>query len=278
MKTRPGRPGRTTGKFGSRSIAFRPKPHQRTYTPPNCWKGPFRFFDLPPELRDYILKIIILNWDANNKDIIHLFLSCQRIYAEAATIFYREVYLDNMHLRGTADPFLTGSVTGIAPRQYVQTLTIRFVMKDQIYLFGESYGTALREMVDGGKLQLLQLEIGSRFPNFEFWGIPDETFACDKIRVKGKQGEDMVILAPNFITKTPFQNFLKFLEEFKIPKTVYVDANDHAKFWCLFHHVHPSGERCGGEWIGNTRVLKIQWRSLVRSLKGAQLVEPTKDC
>ncbi|KAI1455844.1 hypothetical protein F4805DRAFT_468433 [Annulohypoxylon moriforme] len=268
------------GKFGSRSIQFRPKPSQKTYKPPNCWKGPFQFFDLPPELRDYILRLIILDWDVNDRDIVHLFLTCQRIYAEAAAIFYREVYLDNMHLRGTADPFLAGTITSVAPRQYVQTLTIRFAMKDQIYLFGGLYGTVLREMVEGGKLQRLQLEIGSRFPNFEFWGLEDETYACDNIRVTGKHGEAIVMSAPRFITKTPFQNFLKFLEESKIPKiALYVDAEDHAKFWCPFHRAHPSGKRCEGEWLGAARrVLRIQCSSLVKVLKGAQPVDPTKNC
>ncbi|KAI1444074.1 hypothetical protein F5Y02DRAFT_419391 [Annulohypoxylon stygium] len=267
------------GKFGSRSIAFRPKPSQKTYTPPKCWKGPFQFFELPPELRDHILKLVILDWDVHDKDIIHLFLTCQRLYSEAAAIFYREVYLDNMSLRGTADPFLTGAITRVAPRQFVQTLTIRFAIKDQIYLFGESYGSALREMAEGGKLQRLQLEIGSRFPNWEFWGIEDDTFTCEDIRVVGKQGEPLVIKAPRFITKTPFQNFLKFLEESKIPKiAIYVDANDHSKFWCLFHRAHPSGKRCEGEWKGNLRVLRVQWQALVKFLKGAQPVNPTKDC
>ncbi|KAI1209719.1 uncharacterized protein F4807DRAFT_426010 [Annulohypoxylon truncatum] len=279
MKTRPVKPSRTMKRFGSRSIALRPKPAQKTYTPPKCWNGPFEFFNLPPELRDHILELIILDWDTHNRDIVHLFLTCHRIYAEAAAIFYREVYLDNMHLRGTADPFLTGTITRVAPRQYVQTLTIRFAMKDQIYLFGESYGSALREMVEEGKLQRLQLEIGSRFPNFEFWGIEDETSSCDDIRVTGKQGEKLVISAPRYITKTPFQNFLKFLEESNIPKIVlYVDADDHSKFWCLFHRAHPSGKRCEGEWISATRVLRIQWQSLVKVLKGAQPVKPTKDC
>ncbi|KAI2468708.1 hypothetical protein F4781DRAFT_432086 [Annulohypoxylon bovei var. microspora] len=265
------------GKFGSRSIAFRPKPTQKTRTSPNCWKGPFQFFNLPPELRDHILKLIILDWDVDNRDVVHLFLTCQRLFAEAAAIFYQEVYLDNMHLRGTADPFLTGPITRVAPRQYVRTLTIRFFMKEQIDLFGESYGTALREMNEGGKLQHLQLEIGSHFPSAGFWGCKEDMFSCDDIRVTTLKGEEMVICAPRFITKTPFQNFLKFLEESKIPKiALYVDADDHLNFWCHFHRAHPSGQKCEGEWKGTARALKIPYMNVIKALKGAQLVKPSK--
>ncbi|KAI1104592.1 hypothetical protein F4804DRAFT_182119 [Jackrogersella minutella] len=266
------------GKFGSRSIANRPKPFQKPYTPPKCWKGPFRLFDLPPELRDHILRILILDEDVTHKDIVHLFLTCQSVYAEAASIFYQEVYLDNMQLRGMADPFLTGALTRVAPRQYVRTLTIKFSMKDQIYLFGESYGTALQEMADEGKLQHLQLEIGNRFPSYEFWGWEEEFFAYDDIRVSDfSKGIKTVIKAPRFITRPPFQNFLKFLEESRIPKIVlYIEANDHSKFWCLFHRAHPSGKECEGDWKGTARVLKIQCSSLVKALKGAEPVDGGK--
>ncbi|KAF3057140.1 hypothetical protein GL218_06057 [Daldinia childiae] len=263
------------GKFGSRSIAFRPKASPARKPPVKYWKGPFRFFDLPPELRDHILKLILLDWDSTSKDAVYLFLTNKRIYAEAASIFYYEVLLDNMHLKGTADPFLAGSLTAVTPRLYVRNLIIRFLMKEQMHLFGEVYGTALQEMTSNGKLQSLRLEIGSRFPCYEFWGYEDELFVYDNIRIVAEKWKGMVISAPLFITKEPFQNFLKFLEESKIPKIrLFVDAEDHSKFWCMFHRPHPSGKKCDGEWRGNAKVLKIQWTSLVKALKGAKAVEP----
>ncbi|KAI1463162.1 uncharacterized protein F4812DRAFT_447831 [Daldinia caldariorum] len=268
------------GKFGSRSIAFRRKTPSIKYSPTKCWNGPFRYFDLPPELRDNILRLILLDWDSTSKDAVHLFLTSKRIYADAASIFYYEVLLDNMHLKGTADPFLAGALTAVTPRLHVRNLIIRFLMKEQMYLFGEVYGTALREMASRGKLQSLRLEIGSRFPCYEFWGFEDELFTYDDVRVVGGKGKGTVIKAPLFVTKKPFQNFLKFLEESEIPKiTLFVDAEDHSKFWCLFHRSHPSGKKCGGEWKGNARVLKIHWSSLVRALKGTEAVTPVrKDC
>ncbi|OTB05075.1 hypothetical protein M426DRAFT_320132 [Hypoxylon sp. CI-4A] len=273
------------GKFGSKSIAYRPgrlfpfyPPYQ---SPAKYWKGPFRFFDLPPELRDQILRLILLEWDSAQKDTVHLFLTCRRIYEEAASVFYYEVLLDNMHLKGTADPFLTGPLTRVSPRQYVRNLVIRFSLKEQINLFGETYGTALQEMAEKGRLQDLRLEVGSLFPNPDFWGFEDELSAYESIRVTNKAGKESFILAPLFITKAPFQNFLKFLDESKIPKiTLFVDAEDHETFWCLFHRPHPSGKRCEGEWKGNSKMLKVQHSNLVKCFKGARAEKPTwiKDC
>ncbi|KAI1375415.1 hypothetical protein F4677DRAFT_137200 [Hypoxylon crocopeplum] len=268
------------GKFGSRSIAFRPKQSRTNPTLIRCWKGPFRFFDLPPELRDHILRLLILGWNSSHKDAIHLFLTCQRIYVEAASIFYREVLLDDMHLRGTGAPFLTGPLTKLAPRQYVRDLIIRFTMKEQLHLFGESYGAALSEMAAKGKLKYLRLEIGSRFPCSEFWGYEDELFVYDDIRLAAGKGKGTVISAPLFVTRAPFQNFLTFLDESKIPKiALFVDAEDHSKFWCRFHRIHPTGKKCDGEWKGTARLLKIYYSNLIEALRGAQATGQTqKDC
>ncbi|KAI1414878.1 hypothetical protein F5Y13DRAFT_157425 [Hypoxylon sp. FL1857] len=195
-------------------------------------------------------------------------------------MFYYDFSLGKACLTGKGDPFLTGSLTRVAPRQYVRNLTMRFEIKEEIYLFGEAYGTALNQMAEEGKLQHLRLEIGSPFPSLEFWGYEDELFVYDNIRVAGGKGKGMVISGPILLTKTPFQNFLRFLDESKIPKiTLWVDAGDHSKFWCQFHRVHQKGRACDGEWKGRARCLKIHCPSLVKALRGAQVVEPARnDC
>ncbi|KAI1384064.1 uncharacterized protein F4822DRAFT_59810 [Hypoxylon trugodes] len=265
------------GKYrGNRSILFRQKPPQKYVSPKNCWNGPFRFFDLPAELRDQILKLVILESDST-KYTVRLFLTCQSIYAEAATIFYEEVYLDNMRLKGTVDPFLAGQLTRVAPRQYVRNLTIRFPMNEHISLFGGTYGTALREMVEEGRLQNLRLEVGSRFPCYEFWGLEeDDMFTYGNVRLPDQRGGWTVASMPLLVTREPFQTFLKFLEEFRgVKASLYIDARDHLKFWCPFHRLPPSPKECGGDWRGSAAALKIQCSVLVRVFKGAHPVGPT---
>ncbi|OTA68582.1 hypothetical protein K449DRAFT_461419 [Hypoxylon sp. EC38] len=240
------------GKFGSRSIAFRPQLNNvsekhRAIT--KYWTGPFRFFDLPPELRDHILKLLLFDSCASGRYPARLFLICRRIYAEAASIFYDEVFLENMGLSGTPDRFLTTSLTRVAPRQYVRNLRMRFEIKDQIHLVGELYSTALNEMAEEGNLQHLRLEIENCFPSCEFWGYEDDLSAYDDILVPGGKGKGTVISGPLFIMRAPFQSFLKFLDESKIPKiTLLVDARDHSEFWCPFHRVHSKGRKCDGQW------------------------------
>ncbi|KAH9989367.1 hypothetical protein F4779DRAFT_632187 [Xylariaceae sp. FL0662B] len=262
------------GKFGSRSIAFRPKQSQTTYQPSKFWRGPFRFFDLPPELRDHILRLVLLSWDSPHKDVLHLFLTSRRMYTEAASMFYHEVLLDNTQLKGTADPFLTGPLTSVTPRIHVRNLIIRFSMRDQIHTFGESYGTALRGMAEHGNLQHLRLEILECFPSSSFWGLGDDLY-YDDVQLVVRDPTSLETWAPLIITTPKFQNFLKFLDELNIPKvTLWVDAEDHYTFWCPFHRAHPSGKKCGGEWRGKAKLLRVQWKRMFQVYRGAQVARP----
>ncbi|KAI2604254.1 uncharacterized protein GGS25DRAFT_453130 [Hypoxylon fragiforme] len=260
------------GKFGSRSIASRPKPFQtnRISAKHSSWKGPFRFFDLPSELRYHILKLILLEGGFTHSDVIHLFQTCQQVYAEAASMFYHEVYLDNLHFEEVVNTFLTGPFTRVAPRQYVRNLTIKFALKEHVHLFGESYGAAINAMAEKGTLQTLRLEIGNNFPCNEFWGDEDETCVYEDVRVAAGKGKGAVLSAPLFITEMPFQSFLRFLEGSKVPKiTLHVEADDHSKLWCPFHRSPPSGAKCDGEFMGFPGLLRIKTRSLIGTLKGA---------
>ncbi|XXH03060.1 hypothetical protein Hte_009450 [Hypoxylon texense] len=259
------------GKFGSRSIAFRPKPAGSTQVPPKRRTAPFRFLDLPPELRDHIIEIILR--DAH-EDVLHLFLTCQQIYAATASLFYHHV---SIQLRDDIHPLLLGSLTRVSARQNVQNLRIRFTMKESESFLDRLYGTTLREMAEKGSLQQLRIEIGSCFPNDEFWGW-DESYGYGDIRIGPGKGQ--VILAPLFVTKPWFQSFVTFLGDVKALKiSLYVDAEDHDNFWCMFHRAHSSGEKCDGWWKGKSQALKIHRSSLVKTLKGATLATPVqKEC
>ncbi|KAI1772641.1 hypothetical protein F4818DRAFT_134484 [Hypoxylon cercidicola] len=259
------------GKFGSRSIAFRPKPTGTTYIPPKRRNEPFRFLDLPPELRDHILEIILL-------DSIYplpLLLTCQQVYAEAASLFYHDVSLSRIQLGESFHPFLQGPFTRVSAWQHIQNLRVRFTMREKA-LFLEGLCAALRGMDERGRLQHLRIEIGSCFPGDEFWGW-EELSVCHDIRVSPGKGKGQVISAPLFVTMPWFQKFIHFLDDSTIPKTsLYVDAEDHDKFWCMFHRAHPSGEKCDGWWKGKSKVLKISRSNLVKTLKGAIPVTPVE--
>ncbi|KAH9903812.1 hypothetical protein F4778DRAFT_100560 [Xylariomycetidae sp. FL2044] len=270
---------RPRNTFGSRSIALRPKHLSGTFVPPWKPRGPFRFLDLPPELRNHIIRLVILDWNSTHKDVVHLFLACHQVYAEAASMFYYEVVLDNTQLvKDVTDPFLVGRLSRLSPRLYVRDLTIKFCIEDQIQLFSEVYPQTLQEMVENGNLRHLRLEIGSNWPSYGFWGL-GEALYCDEVRlVTGKRkGAETEITAPLFVTKPPFQNFLKFLRESTVPKiAVFVNSFDHHTFWCQFHRVHSSGKPCEGEWEGKARWLKVDRIKLYKALKGARQLRPTE--
>ncbi|KAI0178573.1 hypothetical protein GGR52DRAFT_532658 [Hypoxylon sp. FL1284] len=261
------------GKFGSRSIALRPKPTGTTKVSTKRRNGPFRFLDLPPELRNHIIEIILLSTEYLHQDILHLFLSCQQIYSEAASQFYHHVSLDSIQLGESLHPFLAGTLSRVSARQHVHTLRVRFTMREKAYII-DGLCTALRDMAEKGRLQHLRIEIGSCFPGNEFWGWDESHTYCD-VRVGSGKGKGQVITAPLFITKPWFQTFVNFLGDTRIPKTsLHVDAEDHDKFWCPFHRAHPSGEKCDGWWKGKSKFLKISRPNLVKALKGAVPITP----
>ncbi|KAL7620673.1 hypothetical protein AAE478_009668 [Parahypoxylon ruwenzoriense] len=252
-------------------IAARPNSPQRGNASAESREGLFRFFDLPPELRDNILRFALFDSDLTHRDVFRLFLTCHQMYAETAPLFYHEVVLDNRQLKGAADPFLAEPLTALSPRQFVRNLTIRFP-REQIYLFGGSYGIALHWMAEKGNLRFLRLEMVTSWASTgSSVSIHDDYFVFDHIRLAPEKGDSNVILGPLFITRPPFQNFLKFLRESKIPKIrLYIDAESHPLFWCLFHPAPPSGRECRGCWGNEPRLLKIYLRTMFKNLSGAQ--------
>ncbi len=257
--------------------------------------GPFPFFRLPPELRAEILALVLADEGAPHRDVLGLFLACGRMYREAASIFYHDVCLDNTQSRGIADPFLAGggggggpasAASALTPRRFVRRLTISFFLRGHVHLFAESYGPALRDMAENGRLEHLRLEIGSAFPAAGFWGgggggDNDVRILLRAPPATGKkgsgQGTGEIYHAPRFVTRPPFQGFLRLLPELGIPEVrLYVSAEDHHGFWCAFHREHPSGAACGGEWKGGAKFLRIRWKAAVRALKGARVAPPVK--
>ncbi|KAI1484433.1 hypothetical protein F5X96DRAFT_450565 [Biscogniauxia mediterranea] len=291
----------------TRPIPYRPRPKIQPARQPAAlvarWKprGPFRFLDLPPELRTHILELAILDW-TSHRDVVSLFLTCRALYAEAASVFYHEVLLDDSTsarlLKRTrsaaapaANPFLAGALSPLSPRLHVRALTVRFCADDQIRAFADLYAGALRDMAARGSLRSLRLEVGSKFPADDFWGgtatASDDDdddnddggdLSCDNVRLLGGGGAQRdvdEVWAPAFVATPAFQAFLGFLQDSGIPRvTLYVDAGEHNKLWCPFHRVHSSGAPCEGEWPGKVMLLKVDRKKLVRTLMGVQIAEP----
>ncbi|KAI6086669.1 hypothetical protein F4821DRAFT_123769 [Hypoxylon rubiginosum] len=251
------------GKFGSRSIAFRPKPTGTKDVRPKWQNGPFRFLDLPPEIRNEIIEILLLDLDV---DPLPLLLACHQTYAEAGSIFFR--YIETEYNGLGLPSFLDGRTTRVSSRQYVQDLRMRFCIGSRTESFGNLCPT-LRDMAETGRLQNLRIEIGRFFPDNEFWGCDDPDGLGDFCVGPGL-GTGQVISAPLYVAKPWFQDFVSFLGDSGIPKTsLYVEAEDHDKFWCMFHRTHPSGKACDGWWKGVSHLLKIDRSSLVKTLMGA---------
>lgn len=217
---------------------------------------------------------MILERCSTHKDVLNLFLTCGSMYSEAASIFYREVVLDTTQSRGTTDPFLSGQSNRFSSRRHVRNMTIKFYMKDHMHLFHEKYAPALKDMVEQGKLQSLQLEIRSRFPSAEFWGGDQDVSLPETLRLIAGRNKDTEIIAPRFVAKRPFQSFLKFLKESNVPQIrLYIPSNDHHEFWCAFHRTHATGKECNGEWKGTASILRVKWKAVLKSLRGAQVVK-----
>ncbi|KAI1342763.1 hypothetical protein F5Y15DRAFT_267925 [Xylariaceae sp. FL0016] len=261
--------------IGNKSIALRPKSRK---APPPKWKptGPFRLFDLPPELRNQILEYAILNW-GRHRDVLHVFLSCRGLYEAAAPMFYQEVLLDNTALKGAPDPFLTSTLTELSPRLHVRSISIRFCMEDQRRSFGSLYGNALRAMAERGNLRAIRLEIERRFPSEEFWGLADGRFCEDTVGIVSKALPHAEVSAPAFVVRPWFQGFLKFLaaDNAGAEVSLYVDGWDHFDFWCMFHRKPEMGQPCWTSGAGKGKTdLEIDRKRLVKMFKGAQLGTP----
>lgn len=263
------------------SVAFRSKPitSRNHQTKKGAWEpsGTFNFFDLPPELRTHIFNLLLD--DPKFKGVLSLLLTSERMYSEVATMFYRDVLLDATSSRGLPDPFLTGAVTRVTPRRHVQSLAVNFYLKDHMHLFHERYLGSVRDMVGHGNLQSLRLEVHSRFPSLDFWGEVTDRWSQEHWLATGKR-KDREVKAPYFVSKEPFQSFLRFLREANVPLLrLFVDANDHYEFWCPFHPAHPAGvDECGGEWKGQSRraLLEVDWRGVVKVFAGAKVLKPAR--
>lgn len=258
--------------MGKATLAFRSKPVSSRSHRLNTarWKpsGSFPFFDLPPELRRQILENLVQDLTTSHNDVLSLFLTCARLYSETASLFYYEVVLDTTRSRGKPDSFLTGPSTRINPRRHVRTLTIQFYIRDHSHLFYSRYGLVIRDMVEHGNLQRLELEIHSAFPSADFWGNGDQS--TEEIEFFSKR-KGKGLAGPRFVAEPPFQSFLRFLKDANVPQLrLYVASYDHHPFWCQFHRAHASGEDCDGDWVGKSKRLKLNWKQMNQIFKGVR--------
>lgn len=259
--------------MGKATIAFRSKPisSRSGQLKPVQWKpsGPFRFFDLPPELRRRILEDVIQELTTGRKDVLSLFLTCERLHSETASLFYNEVVIDTTRCRGKADPFLIGRATRISPRRHVKVLSIQFHVKEYAHFFYARYAAPIQDMVEHGVLRRLQLEIHSQFPSADFWGHGDDDHVDFITKRNG-----MELSGPRFVAEKPFQSFLKFLRDTKVFQLrIYVEASDHHPFWCPFHRAPTAGAICDGEWKGKTKMLKINWKQVIKIFIGVRAAD-----
>ncbi|KAI0410078.1 hypothetical protein F4802DRAFT_543268 [Xylaria palmicola] len=265
------------GTFGSKSIALRPGP-SHGQTAATRWKprGFFRLFDLPPELRAQIFHFALLGCE-EQVQVLRLLLVCKALYAETADIFYHHVWLDLTERTGPPG-LLAGPLTPLSPRLHVRTMDLKIYPKSNLRAFNDLYVPLLREMAGRGSLRALRLEINGRFPRLDFWtdhwSDDDEDFCEAEVPLAVGPGADVAYLGPAFLAAEPFQAFLAFLADPRVPKvSLYISGADHYKFWCECHRRASSrlGLPCeGGSWRGKSARLKVNQRHLLRLFRGAR--------
>ncbi|KAH7032745.1 uncharacterized protein B0I36DRAFT_361518 [Microdochium trichocladiopsis] len=294
-----------------RRIAFRSKPVSRNSAPGKQryaiqWQpsGPFRFLDLPPELRADILRLAIAD-ARRHHTLVNMMLVCEQLHDEVASVARKSTVIDLTKRSGTvthlADAFSSVSSNArVSLWRHVGSLVICMYLVDHINVFCNSLGTALQHMTQHNSLRSLRLEIRSKFPSDDFWGSPanatdgDSRDSVDEAntasgrdvwqysyfttgstrRTKGLRETD--IFAPNLISTLPFQDLLKFLYQCEVPHISFlVDASDHHRFWCAFHQKTKAVQdfatvACAGIPPG-ARHADIDWRELIRAFAGARL-------
>ncbi|TGJ86682.1 hypothetical protein E0Z10_g2078 [Xylaria hypoxylon] len=265
--------------FGSKSIAFRPKP-SLGLSAATRWrpKGPFRLFGLPPELRAEILNFALLNCE-EQVQVLQIFLASRRLYTEAAAIFYHDIWLDITDR--TEPPGLLAELTApLSPRLHVRTMDLKIYPKNNLRSFNEVYVPLLREMAEQGGLHTLHLEINGRFPRLDFWTdhwSDDDEFCETEIPLLIGPETNIEYLGPAFLAAQPFQAFLDFLSDPRIPKVaLYTSSADHYQFWCDCHRKLSSklGLPCsGGSWRGKSKRLKVNQKHLLRLFRSARAVQ-----
>ncbi|KAI0799475.1 hypothetical protein GGR55DRAFT_483590 [Xylaria sp. FL0064] len=264
--------------FGSKSIALRPKPsHGQSTTSRWRPRGPFRLFDLPPELRSQVLNLALLDCEEQIQ-VLKIFLASRRLYAEAADIFYHDTWLDITD-RTKPPGLLTGPITSLSPRLHVRTMELKIYLKTNLHSFNELYVPLLREMADRGSLRTLHLEINGRTPGVDFWTdhfSDDDEFCEADVPLLIGPDKNIAYLGPAFLAAQPFQSFLDFLADTRIPKVaLYVSSADHYEFWCDCHRKLSSKLKLpcdDGSWRGKSSRLKVNQKQLLRLFRNAQTV------
>lgn len=301
----------------TRRVAFRSKPLSRRSTPAKHkdtlpWQpaGPFRFFDLPAELRVAVIKVAVVEARTGHS-VGNLLLVCKQVHSEVASVAHKDTIVDLTRSSGTitdlATALSTSASTEISLWRHVNRLVIRLYLVDHLHMLSSAFGPALQDMTHQHKLKSLCLEIGSKFPSDDFWGDivnnGNSGDAADEHDVavgsaersisrsnlwqsrnlitgsrRAKAGTGVEIHAPLFVATPSFQNFLRFLYLSKIPEiSLNVDANDHQQFWCPFHEKRNKGiirdfstVHCYGIPAGAFYV-QIDWKDLVRTFGGARV-------
>ncbi|KAI1127117.1 hypothetical protein F5Y10DRAFT_200531 [Nemania abortiva] len=264
------------GNFGSKSIALRPKPsHQLPAAPRWKPKGPFRLFNLPPELRYQILSSALIDCD-EQVQVLQIFLASRRLYAEAAEIFYHDIQLDITD-RTKPPGLLAEPLTPLSPRLHVRIMDLKIYPKANLHWFNKFYVPVLRQMAEQGNLRTLHLEINGRFPRLDFWTDHwsyDDEFNDTEIPLLVGPETNINYFGPAFLADRPFQTFLDFLSSPHIPEVLlYTSSVGHYSFWCAFHRQFSSklGLPCiNGSWRGKSTRLKLNQKLLLQTLRHAR--------
>ncbi|KAI0178774.1 hypothetical protein GGR52DRAFT_272378 [Hypoxylon sp. FL1284] len=228
----------------------------------------FRFFDLPPELRNAILtQLLVSDYStvvlhnatlfspplSDLTGILSVFLVSWQMYHEASAIFYSEsCFILNaqshrlpVHLTSQGG-FLSDE--GRDARRRVRKLTVHLTRVGGE--FERILGPSLTDMVLNGSLRDLRLRLGP--PSW---------------RSRATQSLD-----PDMVQRPPFQALLRLLSDPYLEKVEFLAWRVHLAVFCPFHQVKHKSIKTDSESIDDQGLailrngpdwVELDWRALV---------------
>lgn len=238
----------------------------------------FDFFELPAELRIQILELALdppkSGVPLSNPglpippDAKSIFLVSKQMYADAVSIYYRNVHIDlrdchfKTSLQKCTRQFLE---TATVPRQHVKNAIISLNVADCCNL-QSIWSLELEKYMQLRKLTVL---IGPDYP-YPPYGCAEHPPTQPRHFFKSHLNSGDQVTGPQCLQESQFQAFLKFLQKPQRGKVVVMVQRYHLDFLCQFHEP-DEGRECRGEWRGPGDWKPLDHRAMVRALLGAEI-------
>lgn len=243
-------------------------------------QSPFRFFDLPGELRATILEHLVLSASdipavRSGNDVApiaptDLFLACSQMYQEASGIFYTQnrfvIDLGTRRLcEQIAEEGQLLSPQGQDARRRIRTLTLS--MKRIGGNFEVVIAPALSDMILSGSLRNLEIRF---LP--QNYGLKQGV--VNRVQNGGEWGSHPAE-AGNLATTAPFRALLRLLGDPDLERVELLVWMVHWSMWCPFHEEMDGLGSCAQKMRRSGKTwAKVDWKRMVEDWgDGNQIVK-----